>query len=214
MKKKFLNIFVAIFLGSLTVSSLPGLQGKKSSQDLNNLYQRIFNRITPSDKNKVLLAVKSYEQRISSVDRNNDYYSLAERSIQNFLPAGLSNMDVSEAAFLVMMMATKDMDDDIRMIMEEIKKMTAAKQKMRELIKEMNKWISENMSNHPDSDDIDLDKVTGGKEDTKKKSLISRTEMYPKMKITPNYKVKYYKSPVTKPNPNLGKLSLDEIKKR
>ncbi|TFG57013.1 MAG: hypothetical protein E4H35_04290, partial [Candidatus Aminicenantes bacterium] len=47
--------------------------------------------------------------------------------------AGLSRMDISEAAFIVLSMATKDMDDDIRMIMVEIKAMNAAKQKLRDL---------------------------------------------------------------------------------
>lgn len=60
--------------------------------------------------------------------------------------AGLSGMDVSEAAFIVMAMATKDMDDDIRMIMAEIKAMTTAKQKLRDLIKQLNDWISQEMS--------------------------------------------------------------------
>lgn len=215
MKKKFLKIFVTIFLGFLTVSSLPGLQGKRSSQDINNLYQRIFNRIPPSDKNKVLLAVKSYEQRISSADRNYDYYSLAEREIQNYLPARSSSIDMSEAVFVVIVRATKDMDDDIRQIMDEIRTMTEEKNKMRNKIKELNEWISEEMSKHPpNTDDINLDKVSGVEKIQKKDRASAEQKFYPKMEITPNYKVKYYKSPVTKPNPNLGKLPLDEIKKR
>jgi len=75
--------------------------------------------------------------------------------------AGLSAMDVSEAAFLVMMMATKDMDDDIRMIMAEIKAMTAAKNKLRELINDLNRWISQEMSGHRGSENLDLEEVTG-----------------------------------------------------
>lgn len=72
--------------------------------------------------------------------------------------AGLSQMDISEAAFIVLSMATKDMDDDIRMIMAEIKATNAAKQKLRELIKELNGWISQEMSKHPGSEDIDNEK--------------------------------------------------------
>jgi len=66
-----------------------------------------------------------------------------DRIFQN---AGLSAMDISEAAFIVMAMATKDMDDDIRIVMAEIKAITAAKQKLRDQIKDLNEWISEEMS--------------------------------------------------------------------
>jgi len=75
--------------------------------------------------------------------------------------AGLSSMDVSEAAFLVMMMATKDMDDDIREIMAEIKAMTAAKRKLRELISELNRWISQEMSKRRESENLGLEEATG-----------------------------------------------------
>lgn len=78
-----------------------------------------------------------------------------------FSAAGLANMDVSEAAFIVMMMTTKDMDDDIRLILAEIKAMTQAKQRLREFIKDLNQWISREMSKHPNSKNIDLEKVTG-----------------------------------------------------
>ena len=78
-----------------------------------------------------------------------------------FTVAGLAGMDVSEAAFLVMMMATKDMDDDIRLILAEIKAMTRAKQRLRELIRDLNQWISRVMSEICDSKNIDLEKVTG-----------------------------------------------------
>lgn len=80
---------------------------------------------------------------------------------QIFVAAGLANMDVSEAAFSVMMMATKDMDDDIRMIMAEIKSMTKAKQRLRELISDLNRWISQTMSERRGSENLELEEVTG-----------------------------------------------------
>ena len=64
----------------------------------------------------------------------------SDRIFQN---AGLSGMDVSQAAFIVMAMATKDMDDDIRMVMAEIKAMTAAKQKMRDQVRQVAEWINQ-----------------------------------------------------------------------
>ncbi len=62
-----------------------------------------------------------------------------------FSAAGISGMEASEAAFLVLAMATNDMDDDLRMIMAEIKATNAAKQKLRDQIKDLNEWISEVM---------------------------------------------------------------------
>lgn len=78
-----------------------------------------------------------------------------------FAAAGLAHMDVSEAAFMVMSMATKDMDDDIRLIMAEIKAMTNAKQRLRELIKDLNQWISKETSRRCDPGEAQPDRVTG-----------------------------------------------------
>jgi hypothetical protein len=47
-------------------------------------------------------------------------------------------------AFIVLMQATKDMDKDLKMIMAEIKAMSAARQKMRELIASVNKDVAAN----------------------------------------------------------------------
>jgi len=92
-----------------------------------------------------------------------DFNSLRERAEYEVITsyAGLEGMDVSEAAFIVLASAAKDMDNDIRMIMAEIKAMTAAKQKLRELIKELNGWISAEMSKHPDSEDVNNKRVAG-----------------------------------------------------
>ena len=78
--------------------------------------------------------------------------------------AGLSGMEASEAAFIVLAMATKDMDDDIRIIMAEIKATNAAKQKLGDQIKQLNQWISEDMSKAKDDakpSDIDNTTVSG-----------------------------------------------------
>ena len=67
----------------------------------------------------------------------------AERGLDAvFSAAGLAGMDVSEVAFLVMAMATKDMDDDLRLIMAEIKATAAAKQKLRDQIRELEDRIA------------------------------------------------------------------------
>jgi len=60
----------------------------------------------------------------------------------------ISNMgvdgDIESIAFIVLMQATKDMDNDLKMIMAELKSMTAAKQKLRELIAKVNKDVAAN----------------------------------------------------------------------
>jgi len=63
-------------------------------------------------------------------------------------------MDLSEAAFIIMMSATKDMDDDVKLIMAEIKAMTAAKAELRERIKDLNEWIVDEMTRHESSQNI------------------------------------------------------------
>lgn len=209
MKPRFSKIVIFIIFVFLTASGLPGLQAKRLSEDINTLYQRIYKRIPSTDKDKVLLAVKSFEQQISSLEREHNYNMLAEKTIRNFLSADLSGMDVSEAAFIVMMMATKDMDDDIRLIMQEIKAMTAAKQKLRELIKELNAWISEEMNNSAEeSEDIDLDKVSQQRDGS------SQIKINPEIGITPNYKVKYFKTPVIKRILNIKRMPFNELKRK
>jgi len=82
---------------------------------------------------------------------------------------GIAGMDVSEAAFTVMAMATKDMDDDIRMIMAEVKAMTQAKQKLRDQIRQLNEWISQELSKEGQgSSDIEKSQATGGQPKTTK----------------------------------------------
>lgn len=66
--------------------------------------------------------------------------------------AGLTDMDVCEAAFMVMTMAARDLDDDIRLIMAEINAMTNAKQRLRALIADLNQWISQEMSRTADDE--------------------------------------------------------------
>jgi hypothetical protein len=56
--------------------------------------------------------------------------------------------------------ARKDMDGHISQIMAKIEEMTKAKQKLRDCIKELNAWTSEEMSKHPNAEDMDIQKVT------------------------------------------------------
>lgn len=139
---------------------------------------------------------------------------------------GLSRMDISEAAFIVLSMATKDMDDDIRMIMAEIKAMNAAKQKLRDMIKELNSWISQEVSKQHGTEDIDNEKVGSSKTKASTARPASKTAFPPVRKMTleiktsPVIHLEYVKTPVIPPLPprNSGltvsvlKSMLDDLK--
>lgn len=182
---------------------------------------QIFSRLTwaerrlqPSGLRKLETMARALAPKIATGDDFDSLRAQAEREVAASF-ARLSQMDIAEAAFIVMIMATKDMDDDIHMIMVEIKAMNAAKQKLRELIKELNGWISQEMSKHPGSEDIDNERVAG-----------SKTTAYPLRRITletktsPVLHLEYVKTPVIPPlpprNPGLTvsvlKLLLDDLK--
>jgi hypothetical protein len=139
--------------------------------------------------------------------------------------AGLSGMDVSEAAFIVLSMATKDMDDDIRLVLAEIKAANAAKQKLRDLIAELNRWVSEEMNKHPGSGDIDNEKVSKGRparavQATQKPKPLPMPPIALENATSPVIHVEYLKAPVIPPLPPRDsgptiqalKLLLDELK--
>jgi len=121
--------------------------------------------------------------------------------------AGLSQKDISEAAFIVMSMATKDMDDDIRMIMAEIKAANAAKQNLRDMIKELNTWISQEMSKHQGSEDIDNEKPGAPGTKARAPRPAAKTTAPPLRRMTmetrtsPVIHFEYVKTPVIPPLP-------------
>jgi hypothetical protein len=158
-----------------------------------------------------------------AVAAGNDFDSLraqAEREVTASF-AGLSHMDVSEAAFIVLSMATKDMDDDIRMIMAEIKAMNAAKQKMRELVKELNAWISQEMAKRQGSEDINNEEAAGSKTKANAARPTVKATASPPRRITletkasPVIHLEYVKTPVIPPlpprNPGLTVSSLKSL---
>lgn len=146
-----------------------------------------------------------------------------------FSAAGISGMDASEAAFLVLAMATKDMDDDLRMIMAEIKAANAAKQKLRDQINDLNKWISEAMGkagDHPKSSDIDNTKVSGKPPATAASTQPTKVPLIRSASLqtasSPVIRLEYVKAPMIRPLPprnsdvSVSSLEslLDEIKRR
>lgn len=164
------------------------------------------------------------QAKASAIAAGKDFATLAKETASDrvFSAAGISGMDASEAAFLVLAMAAKDMDDDLRMIMAEIKAANAAKQKLRDQIKDLNDWISEAMGKAGDrskSSDIDNSKASG-----KPPATAARTQP---VKVAPIRSVslqkasspiihfEYVKAPTIRPlpprNPNVSVSSLKSL---
>jgi hypothetical protein len=174
---------------------------------------QIFSRLTwaerrlqPSGLRKLETMARALAPRIAAGDDFDSLRIQAAREVAASF-AKLSRMDIAEAAFIVLSMATKDMDDDIRMIMAEIKAMTAAKQKLRELIKELNGWISQEMSKHPGSEDIDNERVAGSKTKASAARPTAKATDPPLRRITLDTKTspvihfEYVKAPTIPPLP-------------
>jgi len=121
--------------------------------------------------------------------------------------AGLAGKDVSEAAFIVMAMATKDMDDDLRMIMAEIKAMTAAQQQLRDLIHDLNSWNSQQMSGHHESEDIEQEETGTSSaplrvvRPPRKAQTLSVRPIVLKKESSPVIHLEYLRTPVIPPLP-------------
>ena len=77
----------------------------------------------------------------------------AESGVAASFP-GLLSRDVAPAAFLVLALATEDMDDDIRPILAAGDETAEAKRKLQAMIAELNQWISQEMAKQPGLGDI------------------------------------------------------------
>jgi hypothetical protein len=112
------------------------------------------------------------------------------------------------------------------MITAEIKAMNTAKQKLRDMIKELNNWISQEMSKHAGSEDIDNENVAASKTKARTARPAAKATAPPLRRITletktsPVIHLEYVKAPVIPPLPprNSGqtvsglKSMLDDIK--
>jgi|GEM_PF-1134816 len=169
--------------------------------------------------------------KASAIAAGKDFATLEKETALDriFSAAGISGMDASEAAFLVLAMATKDMDDDLRMIMAEIKAANAAKQKLRDQINDLNKWISEAMGkagDHPKSSDIDNTKVSGKPPATAASTQPTKVPLIRSASLqtasSPVIRLEYVKAPMIRPLPprnsdvSVSSLEslLDKIKRR
>jgi len=175
-------------------------------------------RLKPSGLRKLETMARALAPRIAAGDNFDPLRAQAERDVASSF-SKLSSMDVSEAAFIVLSMATKDMDDDIRMIMAEIRATNAAKRKMRELIKDLNGWISQEMSKHSGSEDIDNEQA--GKPGTTSRAARPAAKatappvrrMILETKTSPVIHLEYVRTPIIPPlPPRNSSLTVSELR--
>ena len=76
----------------------------------------------------------------------------------------MQNGDIEAMAFIVLMQATNDMDKDLHMIMDEVKAMTAAKQKLRELISKVIRDITANVGQKDKKPPLDVSAGMGSQQ--------------------------------------------------
>jgi hypothetical protein len=114
--------------------------------------------LRPSGLDKLKKMGRTLAPAIAAGDDFDPLRGRAEQDVTRTYP-GLAATDVSETAFFVLAIATEDMDDDIRLVMAEIRAMNAAKQKLRGSIKELNAWISQEMSKPAGTGNAEHEKV-------------------------------------------------------
>ena len=157
-KTAIMRSFLAIMIIS---ASLPGMPGAADIRPLTEipgeataLHARLIGKVQPNVR--LLINEQALKLRQGTTDPN----AASGNLDAVFSEAGLSSMDVSEAAFMVMIQATKDMDEDIKAMMEEVKAFTSAKQKLRDLFTRVNQDVAKNA--HKKDTDVCAPPACGG----------------------------------------------------
>jgi hypothetical protein len=199
MKIRLLTFSLVFFMVLLLAPS----QLKKLDRKYRVQYNHIQNRLSLAAKNQLTSLAKQFKSRMIPLDRQKNPGGVLEGI---FSSAVLSNKDASEAAFIVMMMAIKDIEDDIHKIIAEIKAMNEVKQKYRDWIKQINQLISElNAGHRDDTRHINNQPVSGSS--TRGRDLRLRClKAY-----TPNYRVAYCRALPVKPIPRLTRLNRSQL---
>jgi len=151
-----------IFLAIMIISAfLPGMLSAADITPLTEipgeataLHARLIGKVQPNVR--VLINEQALKLRQGTTDPN----AASGNLDAVFSGAGLSSMDVSEAAFIVMMQATRDMDGDMKAMMEEVKALTSAKQKLRDLFTRLKQDVAKNA--HKKDTDVCTPPACGG----------------------------------------------------
>jgi hypothetical protein len=177
MKKVGLFFVLAAFAATGTPAEYqpPNLPGV--SPEVQRRERRLLQELSPARLQMIHQATALFEGQPESV-------AGPESALDRiFSVAGLGGMDVSEAAFMVLSMATRDMDDDLRTIMAEIKAMNQAKQKLRDSIKELDNSIAGEMG-------------IGNMETRRMGGAASGSGQLPVARMTTHFKIEYWKAPL------------------
>ena len=136
-------ILVAVLpgiVGAADIIRLTGIPGEATA-----LHAKLMGKAQPNLR--PFLNEQAMKLRQGATDEN----ALRSNLNEIYSAGGLGGIDVSEAAFMVLMQATKDMDNDIRDMMDEVKAFTSAKQKLRDLLTRVNQDVAKN-ANKKDTD--------------------------------------------------------------
>jgi putative addiction module CopG family antidote len=97
-------------------------------------------------------------QRMDTANR------LAKSPVESLLTSSLYGSDIESLVFLVMMEATQDADEDLKAIMAEVKAMTAAKSRLRDLISKVRRDVATNSGCNHDNRKLDFSRGLGSEQ--------------------------------------------------
>lgn len=193
--------FFAVSLIAM-VMSVNSAQEVDKKEILKQQY-RIRKNLNPATKTKAMLAVKTFENQISSAEEGVFLSYIASEVIQGQFE-NISPPEVDILTFHILCEATNDIEDDIRFITAEIETMNRAKQKLNELIEDFSGWIEEKIKSSTQSTEIASTQVP-------EKELPPVLKEYESMAVTPNFKVEYPRSPEITYSKNPEEMSLSEL---
>ena len=167
---------------------------------------RITKLIQPGVKQKIILAARMFEKKVTSSERDVDFYRLAIDAVRSqFL--NLSDLETDTLVWLVMFTFWQSEEEDLKELLEEMNRMNQVKKGLREYITFLKKQKAK------------LEVVRGEFKDSKIEALlikpqtqIPRVKTLPKMAITRHLKIKYPKTPEITIR-DLKKRSLPELEK-
>lgn len=150
---------------------------------------RITKLIQPGVKQKIIPAARMFEKKVTSSERDVDFYRLAGDAVRSqFL--NLSDLEIDILAMLVMFEFWQSEEEDLKALLEEMNRINQVKKGLREYITFLKQQKAK------------LEIVRGEFKDSKIETFlikpqkwIPRVKTLPKMAITRHLKIKYPKTP-------------------
>jgi hypothetical protein len=104
------------------------------------LYNKLIEKVQPNDRQ--FINHEAFKLRMGSIDE----HTVSNNLNAHFSTEGIVNINVTEATFLALVLATRDMEQDIKNMMEEVKTLTSAKQKLQDIAQRVNQDAIRNAS--------------------------------------------------------------------